>query len=291
LSDDGTILTIPFCRNTGLTSDYTAGLNQVTITLNRDIRDTRGISLGRTTSFVIETGGVWLARTSDPDSDPPYPQILEEQNFVMVKASFNENDADHPDGRILPGAKIFQRDDTAELTPSSEPTHNFDYNKDDNWIYIAFQTDLNDYTFDGALIYECVFDSGSSYKYDYTGKKAEPVYDPDIVTPLANRFKEVYSASALGADQAHRAFNPSRPIRVVRYNLSRRTGTGNSHVSLHIIPLDIWDWTASANCTKTGGAIPSPFTNEDLFGTSGSAATNQSERIHYSRSIYVWYTD
>jgi hypothetical protein len=243
--------------------------------------------MGRTTSFVMETGGVWLARTSDPDSDPPYPEILQEQNFVMVKAS--PPDANHPDGQILPGAEICCWKDTAELTPSSESTHNFSYG-DDNWIYIAFQTDLNDYTFDGALIYEKVHVSGTSstYNYDYTRQRAEPVYDPDIVTPLANHFKEVYSASALGADYSHLAFNPSRPIRVVRYNLSSRTGSENSHIYLHIIPLDIWDWTAYASWTKTGTGGSLPFTNGDLFN---ATSTDLGDRIDYSRFIYVWYTD
>jgi hypothetical protein len=233
LSDDGTILTIALRPDPG-TSQYVETPTQLTVTLNRDIRDTRGISLGRTYSFIIETQGTTANRES-PMDDPPYPEILNNQNFVMVKAS--PSDADHPDGRIWPGAKIFKlgENDSDSTVPSSEPTHHFAYEKGDNWVYIAFQTELSDYAFAGALIYESVFDSGSDYKYDYTGQRAEPVYDPAIVTPLANHFREMYSASYMDK------FNPSRPIRVVRYNLSKRTGTGDLDVSLYIIPLDSLD--------------------------------------------------
>jgi hypothetical protein len=66
----------------------------------------------------------------------------------------------------------------------------FGYEKDDNWIYIAFQTDLSDYTFVGALIYEYYSDipPGGQYAtqhtYRYTGDMASPVYDPDIVKAM-----------------------------------------------------------------------------------------------------------
>jgi hypothetical protein len=65
-------------------------------------------------------------------------------------------DTDHPDGQIWPGAKIFKEGDNGDYSdgPSSEPSHHFAYDSDDNWIYIAFQTNLTDYAFAGALIYE-----------------------------------------------------------------------------------------------------------------------------------------
>jgi hypothetical protein len=291
LSDDGTILTIALHPDGG-NSDYVAVPNQLTVTLNRDIRDTRGISLGRTYSFIMEVAGTTEER-NPADADPPYPEILNGSNFVMVKAS--PPDAFHPDGRIWPGAKIFEIkniDNTIEYGnggfsegPSSEPSHHFAYDSDDNWIYIAFQTDLTDYAFAGALIYEAYFYNNSgAEKYNYTGRTAEPVYDPDIVKPLTARFKEVYSA--LPSDAPNR-FNPSRPVRVVKYNLSRRAeadyGGEKPYLYLYITPLDILDWPKTDDSDVITNALTKPD-DGDLF--EGGPST---DRISYPFSVGVWY--
>jgi hypothetical protein len=215
--------------------------------------------------------------------DPPYPEILNNQNFVMVKAS--PPDADHPDDRIWPGAKIFKLGentnyDTWPYDPSSEPTHHFDYDSDYNWIYIAFQTELSDYAFAGALVYEYC-DDGTSYRY--TGQTAKPVYDPAIVTPLANHFREAYSVPDHPS-----SFNPSRPIRVVRYNLSKRAGTGSLMVRLRIIPLDSLDRPNDGDDSVQDGSLKEKILFID--GADSEFETNLGLERMFSE-ITVWYTD
>jgi hypothetical protein len=284
LSLDGTILTIAPRR--GIKDLDFTGRHQFTVTLDRDIKDTGGISMGRTTSFRIETESRWFR--DSPTGDPPYLQVLL-SGLVMVKAFFDEDDADHPDGRIFEGAKIFKDGGNTDYNvwpygPSSEPTHHFDYGSDDNWIYIAFQTELNDYTFNGALVYEETGSSGSE-KYSYTGQTAKPVYDPAIVKPLTDHFKTVYTKG----DVFTSGFDPSRPIRVVRYNLSKRTGTGNSQVSLYIIPLDVLDKPCENDEYSSYAKTDVATLKQDELFTNGSNSIDFSGRDNYAL-ISVWFT-
>jgi hypothetical protein len=299
LSDDGTILTITFRRDVG-NSDFAGEYNQLTVTLNRDIRDTRGISLGRTYPFVIEARESTNHRSSPTDDDPPYPEILNGSKFAMVKAS--PPDTAHPDGQIWPGARIFGTEVGDSIIfengsysdgPSSEPSHHFAYDRDDNWIYIVFQTELSDYAFAGALIYENYTNSSSNETYSYTGQTASPVYDPAVVKPLTDFFKERHSNYAASSYN----FNPSRPIRVVKYNLSRQTaanfGSEKPHVVLRIAPLDILDQPKDSDddVLVVKKDVTTALTEADLFeGGSSKDIENIELRVHYlSPFIGVWY--
>jgi hypothetical protein len=266
LSDDGTILTIEI-RPDARQLDSPLLFSRLTVTLNRDIKDTRGISLGRTYPFVIEAQDE-ASRYYSPTDDPPYPTIYSE-NFVTVKATAPT--ADHPDGEISPGAN-FCLFSSGNRYGSSDY---FAYNSDDNWIYIAFQTDLYDYTFAGALVYEYYLDNGSVSRY--TGEKASPVYDPVIVKTMTEQYKE-----KVPSDDAY-GFNPSRPVRVVKYNLSKRTGTGDLQVILNVTPLDIADWLKSEAQPDTRN-----FTENLLFYAGSSS--NLGQRIRFYSQVFVWYT-
>jgi hypothetical protein len=239
LSDDGTILSLVF--RTYTSNADVSGYNLLTITLNRDIKDTQGISMGTTYTFNIETQGRTNARKSPTDDDPPYPKVLGDANVVVVKAL--PPDAGHPDGQIDPDAKFFGWEENAVYGPegpgpSPEASHHFEFEKDDNRIYIAFQTELMDYPFTGALVYEAYFDTSANQKYNYTGEIAAPVYDPAIVGPITEYFRKTYSHGH------NHPYTPSRPIRVVRYNLARQTipnPVKDQPVSLCIIPIDTLD--------------------------------------------------
>jgi hypothetical protein len=295
LSVGNTVLTLTFRYGQGI-GDNGWGRTQLTVTLNRDIKDTSGISLGRTTSFSIEAVDDTNFRRYSP-KDEPYPRVL---NYacVMVKAD-SPPDTDYPDGRMLPAGNIFSIGDNTEYNgsnrePSSNPSHHFAYDRDDNWIYLAFQTEpMNstmDYTFAGALIYEWYFDFSDTTTNgafaNYTGAPASPVYDPDIVRPLIAAFKNEYPE-----------FDSSRPIRVVKYKLAKRTWTGNREVSLHIVPLDVFDRPSDDPYSHTtGGQSDAPFANDpplfedDSYGEFTKAGTT--DRINASDlGVTVWFTD
>jgi hypothetical protein len=299
LSADGTILTIAF-RPNDFTSDLGGSRSVLTVTLNRDIRDTGGISMGRTYPFLIEMQGTTGFRSS-PTDDPPYPEILNDFNYAMVKATAPS--PARPDGEIWPGEHfwriytddgrthfeniILDEDGGTEL-PSSNPFHHFDYDSGDNWIYIAFQTELTDYAFAGALIYETYWATSSAEAYSYTGEIASPVYDPAIVGPLTDFYKKKFSAP----DLSH-PFDPSRPIRVVKYNLSRRTTEAAPlRVTLWFTPLDILDrpkinYLPDYSYAKTNEAS---LMEDDVFENGDNSVKVDNMRSPY---IYVpvWYTN
>ncbi|MDR2785403.1 MAG: hypothetical protein LBB83_05775, partial [Treponema sp.] len=160
---------------------------------------------------------------------------------------------------------------------------------DDNWIYIAFQTELHDYAFAGALVYEWYQDNAVNKTYSYTEETASPVYDPAIVKPLAARLKERYPS-----DGPRDAFNPSRPVRVVKYRLSRRPGTEPLSVSVHltIIPLDVLD-RPRTNDDSREIDNDTTLTEGDLFenGDDSTGVDSSSTNRVYSGSsfIRVWY--
>jgi hypothetical protein len=272
LSADGTILTIA-PRPDGLGLDSGLWRNQITVTLNRDIKDTRGISLGRSTSFVIETEVDDLSVLRDyATNDPPYPQVLS-YSSALAKASFPPVNPAYPDGRMVPKENIFNYGENGISEPSSNFSHHFAYNRDDNWVYIAFQTELMDYTFAGALVYEYYFDeSKPGYMGNYTGEIASPVHNPVIVKPLTDALEKT---------------DPSRPVRVVKYRLHERSGSGNLQVHLAIIPLDILDDPVDTS------QIDGPDQSGGIFVDGNPALFNNDGPANRTGGVeaWVWFTE
>jgi hypothetical protein len=232
LSADGTILDIPFRYNTFMSYgkndlasapgmlDLMSATKALTVTLNRDIKDTRGYSLGEAYTFFVETG--LMKEFAEPDSDAvlPYPKLSINRNSVIVRAS--PPDQDHPDGQIWPGAPFFStgkreneyRDAENNWHPVDDPRYHFSYSADeDYWVYIAFQPEYMDYPFTGALVYESHEKNGRDRVINYTGEIAVPVHDPDIIKTLT---------AQLATYSSRYTYTPSRPVRVVRYQMVPR---------------------------------------------------------------------
>jgi hypothetical protein len=269
LSADGTILDIPFrygpletvandggkfsLSKTGISGQLTAN-KILTVTLNRDIKDTRGYSLGEAYTFFVEIGAPDMGGRKDGDDEFPYPRLSINENNVIVRAL--PPSPGHPDGQIDPGARIFSsgkseheymapKDGTSAGLfpfPAEDPRYHFRYNED-NWIYIAFQPEYMDYPFKGALIYELhnISEVNSDEVINYTAEIAAPVYDPEIIKTLTARLAE--NTTVFGY-----AYNPARPVRVVRYRMAHRSGPPETYkskvmqVKVEGILLDMMDY-------------------------------------------------
>jgi hypothetical protein len=246
LSTDGYVLTlwrkIEFNTNELAVFTY----NQITLLLNRDIRSSDGIAMGKTYPFVIEQQGTernwgiyWRSEDNiDGLKDMLKPPKLLSWNFMGIKAK--APDAARPDGEIMPEAVVFSgsEHDGPSLPPYDHSDHGHaDFFEDpsaENWIYLVFQTDFYDYPIQGALVYESRL-TDANEQFAYTGKIASLVHDPAIVQKLAKEYSDYYSDNG--------SYSPSRPIHVVKYQLATYAADDYFFygVNLVITPIDILD--------------------------------------------------
>jgi hypothetical protein len=149
-----------------------------------------------------------------------------------------------------------------------------------------------DYPFAGALVYEFRYVEDPDnigyviVKCSYTGEKARPVYDPAVVKPLVEAYKQ------------YDKYDPSRPVRVVLYKPSVRTESEDlDSVYFMIIPLDILDQPnigADKAKNEVGTLLETDLFDGGnascFFKTTGNWNDLDARPESHVRS-WVWFTD